>query len=38
MYAHHTSQDELTSELAEGGFDIDYYEGTGNAHVVGIAV
>ena len=38
MYAHHTTQDELTSELAEGGFDIDYCDPTGNAHAVGIAV
>jgi len=38
MYAHHTTQDELTSELAEGGFDIDYCDPTGNAHVVRIAV
>ena|SRR5215216_1409600 len=37
-YVHHTTQDEVTSELAEGGFDTVHYDTTEYAHAVGIAV
>lgn len=38
FYLHHFTQDEVTSELAEGGFDMDHYDATEYAHAVGIAV
>jgi len=38
FYVHHFTQDEVASELAEGGFNIDYYSTTEYGHVVGIRV
>jgi hypothetical protein len=37
-YVHHFIQDEITSELLEGGFDTIHYSTTGYGHAVGIAV
>jgi hypothetical protein len=38
MYARHFKQDEITSELAEGGFKSVHYGTTGFGNAVGIAV
>jgi protein-L-isoaspartate O-methyltransferase len=38
QYIHYFTQDEITSELAEGGFSTVYYSTTDFAHAVGIAV
>ncbi|MBA3474635.1 MAG: class I SAM-dependent methyltransferase [Rubrobacter sp.] len=38
FYVHHFTQDELTSELAEGGFDTVYYDTWDYGHAVGTAV